>query len=114
MRISVRTLSGNHINFKHSFYRHSVDLIFAILTFITFSYAITHLPLENYIAAPNWFEKSVLISQYEPFPFNHLTMLWYIWTFSEVIVLLFNEKKRALHDYIAGTVVIRDGRINFI
>lgn len=29
------------------------------------------------------------------------------WLFSELIVLLFNEKKRAIHDFIAGTVVIK-------
>lgn len=26
---------------------------------------------------------------------------------SELLVLLFNEKRRALHDFIAGTVVVR-------
>jgi len=31
--------------------------------------------------------------------------LAYLWTFSEVIVLLMNRKKRAIHDFIAGTVV---------
>ena len=28
-----------------------------------------------------------------------------IWIWSEVIVMLFNKKRRALHDFIAGTVV---------
>jgi len=28
---------------------------------------------------------------------------------SELLVLLFNEKHRALHDFIAGTVVVRTG-----
>jgi uncharacterized RDD family membrane protein YckC len=30
-----------------------------------------------------------------------------LWGWSELIVLLLNEKRRALHDFIAGTVVIR-------
>jgi uncharacterized RDD family membrane protein YckC len=29
-----------------------------------------------------------------------------VWIWSEIIVLLFNRRKRALHDFIAGTVVI--------
>ncbi len=29
-----------------------------------------------------------------------------VWIWSEVIVLLFNRRKRALHDFIAGTVVV--------
>jgi hypothetical protein len=29
-----------------------------------------------------------------------------VWGLSELVVLLLNEKRRAVHDYIAGTVVI--------
>jgi uncharacterized RDD family membrane protein YckC len=35
-----------------------------------------------------------------------LDWLYLIWTVSELVVLLMNEKRRALHDFIAGTVVI--------
>jgi hypothetical protein len=30
-----------------------------------------------------------------------------LWFFAEVLTMLTNEKRRALHDFIAGTVVIR-------
>lgn len=30
-----------------------------------------------------------------------------LWVWSEFIVLLFNKRKRAIHDFIAGTVVIK-------
>lgn len=33
--------------------------------------------------------------------------IYWIWTWSEVVFLLFNERKRALHDLIADTVVIQ-------
>src|SRR5687767_8252381 len=29
-----------------------------------------------------------------------------IWTWSEIIVILFNRKRRALHGFIAGTIVV--------
>ena len=29
-----------------------------------------------------------------------------VWICSELVVLLLNEKKRAIHDYLAGTVVV--------
>lgn len=43
-----------------------------------------------------------------------LAPLWYnqfmycqlIWVWSEFIILLSNEKRRALHDFLAGTVVV--------
>lgn len=31
---------------------------------------------------------------------------WIVWTVGELITLLFNKKKRSLHDFIAGTVVV--------
>ena len=30
-----------------------------------------------------------------------------LWFLAEVVTMLTNEKRRALHDYIAGTVVVR-------
>jgi uncharacterized RDD family membrane protein YckC len=30
-----------------------------------------------------------------------------IWTSSELVVILLNRRRRALHDFIAGTVVVR-------
>jgi hypothetical protein len=30
-----------------------------------------------------------------------------IWVWSEVVVILFNERRRALHDFIAGTIVVQ-------
>ena len=42
-------------------------------------------------------------------PAWHQSVNWVnqIWIWSEFIVLLFNKRKRALHDFIAGTVVIK-------
>ena len=31
-----------------------------------------------------------------------------LWMLSEFVVLLMNKRRRALHDYLAGTVVIRE------
>lgn len=36
-----------------------------------------------------------------------LTIVPFVWFFAEIITMLTNAKRRALHDYIAGTVVIR-------
>ena len=36
----------------------------------------------------------------------HIQLFQTVWVWSEFIVLLCNKRKRALHDYIAGTVVV--------
>jgi uncharacterized RDD family membrane protein YckC len=35
-----------------------------------------------------------------------------LWIYSEFIVLLTNEKRRALHDFMAGTIVIENPRLH--
>jgi uncharacterized RDD family membrane protein YckC len=41
-----------------------------------------------------------------------LVMIWSMWAWSilEVTTMLFNSKRRALHDFIAGTVVMRESQ----
>jgi uncharacterized RDD family membrane protein YckC len=36
-----------------------------------------------------------------------VTVLLQIWVWGEFVTMLFNKKRRAVHDFIAGTVVIR-------
>jgi uncharacterized RDD family membrane protein YckC len=56
-------------------------------------------------SALSWAE--LVIKQAELSPYiNEITVAMYGWMASEVVVLLFNRKKRALHDFIAGTVVV--------
>ena len=39
--------------------------------------------------------------------FYLITSAYVIWTLVEVVTMLFNKKRRALHDYLAGTVCVR-------
>ena len=40
-----------------------------------------------------------------------IPIVGFLWTWSELIVMLFNQRRRALHDFIAGTVVIADQKV---
>jgi len=39
--------------------------------------------------------------------YSLVSTLSQVWWWSEFIVLLFNKRKRAIHDFMAGTVVIK-------
>jgi uncharacterized RDD family membrane protein YckC len=58
-------------------------------------------------SALSWAELAIKQAELSPY-INEITIAIYSWTASEVVVLLFNRKKRALHDFIAGTVVVTD------
>ena len=51
-------------------------------------------------------EKVAYLSSLSP-ERNIITILSHIWIWSEVIVLLFNKRKRAIHDFMAGTVIVK-------
>jgi uncharacterized RDD family membrane protein YckC len=42
-----------------------------------------------------------------PVAFSVHTWLSNIWFYSELIVMLTNKKRRAIHDYMAGTVIVK-------
>lgn len=114
MKITVQTLDGRAIGYSEALYRHSVDLVFSILQTIGFVVAFASISSVAYESVSGWMERQELLYARLPVGINHLLTITYLWSCSELIVLLFNEKKRALHDYIAGTVVFHDGEEEFV
>ena len=91
--IKVTLPNGSPIGIKQAFLRSSVELGLSIMTMFGELSAISNADPEQYKSLiPAWDETVETIG--------------WIWFWSEVIVLLFNQRKRAIHDFIAGTVVI--------
>ena len=91
--IKVTLPNGSPIGIKEAFLRSCVELGLSIMTMFAEVSAISNADSEQYRSLiPTWHETVE-------------TICW-IWFWSEVVVLLFNERKRAIHDFIAGTVVI--------
>jgi len=107
MRIRIAKLNGTPVGYKEASLRYSVLFVISILSsvgllmslfgmsdleYATFTSARAHIrALEA--GAPAW---------YQP-----LQIAGAVWVYSEFLVLLTNKKRRALHDFMAGTVVIR-------
>ena len=47
------------------------------------------------------------MTEHTPSFHNTINSMFQIWFWGELIVLLFNKRRRAIHDFIAGTVVIK-------
>ena len=89
--------------------RNSVDIPFALLGVIATFIALGAIPDSDYYGF-NWLQRESNISAYAP-PWHDWTMTCAnIWIWSEVVVMLFNKKRRAFHDFIAGTVVVAENR----
>jgi uncharacterized RDD family membrane protein YckC len=103
--IKVRKLSGEKAGFKEVLLRSIVDIILGFILTTAYLIAINSMDVHHYLELKSKFRSAYLHSLYPPWrwPFDILSNIW-IW--GELAVLLFNKKRRAIHDFIAGTVVI--------
>jgi uncharacterized RDD family membrane protein YckC len=98
-------MNGNPIGFKQAFMRSSVDLVFAVLVLTCRFVALVKIPGAEY-SSMSWVEQQNAIYMLSPLAFTWIARAEDVWVWSEVVILLTNKKRRALHDFIAGTVVI--------
>ncbi len=96
MAIKVTQLDGSPISLSHALLRRSVDIMFSVAFLGVVGYRWSAFPPAD---------PRLVLSESDPLFRTH-EMITNVWMWSELIVLFFNKKKRALHDFIAGTVVI--------
>jgi uncharacterized RDD family membrane protein YckC len=107
-KIRVVALDGKRIYFRQAFIRNIVEIILQSISIPFMIIAILKIP-EATLRESGYGGLNHLLFQENYLPSNYLTFfLWaaFTWSWSEVIVLLTNRQRRAIHDFIAGTVVV--------
>jgi uncharacterized RDD family membrane protein YckC len=102
--IRVVSVTGGPISWKQAFLRFSVDAVLGVGLAVSSVLGLLRIAPSDY-ATLSWTERARRVADLSP-SYDFLSYATNIWIWSEVIVLLFNQRKRALHDFIAGTVVI--------
>ncbi len=105
-KVKVVSLNGEPASPKQAMMRNSVDLILAVAMGVIQTVALIRFPDELWHTL-SWMQRQQKIQEMAPMGLNVFLIIQNIWAYSELLVLLFNKKKRALHDFIAGTVVIQ-------
>lgn len=106
MGIRIIKISGDDVTWKEAILREIVNILLMVFTAIITMFAISKIEPIHYNTL-NWMQKEIYIGTFMP-SLGALSMKISIaWTLSELLVLLLNNRKRALHDYIAGTVVVK-------
>ena len=106
IRIKVVRQDGEDIRYGQAFMRHSVDLVLATLSAAAFSMALDSVKDTGFFHG-DWQQLNTLFHNALPPWWNSVKAATQTWVFSELVVLLTNKEKRSVHDFIAGTVVIR-------
>lgn len=97
---------GSAVTTQAAVVRHSVLFALSFLTSAALAYAAVIAPDDQYHSL-TFVQKSVFLTELAPSWYGVLNVLLQVWVWSEFITILCNKKKKALHDYMAGTVVIR-------
>ncbi|AFM11986.1 RDD domain containing protein [Turneriella parva DSM 21527] len=107
--LRVKSIDGSAIKLNQALRRSSVDFIFQMIQVMQFHALIKQGQID---ILPDVSLSAMRASMYDQK--NILTdSMFYVeiaWLFSEFISMQFNEKKRALHDFIAGTIVLTEFR----
>ena len=105
MGIRVVRVDGGRIGQIEAFRRSSVDLALAVASMTLLFLGLAAVPAAE-LSSLGWLQQQQRIQQVHPVFQQWLFYLPQAWFWSEVIVMLFNARRRAIHDYLGGTVVI--------
>ena len=102
--IRVLKTDGHPITVRDALMRSSVDIALAVVLSASATIEILSTPDGAYQS--EWSEAV----RYAPAWGLWAEWIDLVWIWSEVVVVLFNRKRRAIHDFIAGTIVVVDPR----
>ncbi|RVT72757.1 RDD family protein [Flavobacterium sufflavum] len=111
--IKIIKMNGKPIGWKEAILRHSVLLALTIFSIITMIICLLKAD-ETVFKSLDWLKRSEYLMSLAKTPFMIHVWASNIWIYGEFIVLLTNDRKRAAHDFIAGTVIVRNVYINKI
>lgn len=106
MGIQILKIDGQEIGWKEAFMRHLVILLLTVFSSALMIYCLLSADDATYQGL-SWMKQSQYLMTFAPVLFLVYTWVANIWTWGELIVLLTNPRKRALHDYMAGTVIVK-------
>ena len=103
--IKVVRLDGFRVHWSNAWWRYSVSILFSVFALLEYFYIANKTSMDQSLSSaisntPGFFSPLII----------SVGLVTNIYDCSELLVLLTNQKRRAIHDFIAGTIVIHDPR----
>jgi uncharacterized RDD family membrane protein YckC len=103
--VRIRKVNGDPVGYREAVLRYLPDFVLGLLMAIAMIVGLFHMTDAQYHAL-SFMDRAKRIVVLAPSWYKPLQIVQNVWVWSELIVLLTNRKRRALHDFIAGTVVV--------
>jgi uncharacterized RDD family membrane protein YckC len=104
--IRIRKVNGEPVGYREAVLRYLPEFILGMLMSLAGLVAVSHMSDTEYHAL-SFIERAKRMAELAPSWDKPLQVIQNVWVWGELIVLLTNRKRRALHDFIAGTVVVQ-------
>ena len=103
--IRIRRVDGAPIGYREAVLRYLPEFVLGLLTSLAYILAADGIP-EAEFAARAFMQRVQSVVDGVPSWFLSVDLVQNVWVWGELAVLLTNHKRRALHDFVAGTVVV--------
>jgi uncharacterized RDD family membrane protein YckC len=104
--IEIRKVDGSPVGYSEAFLRglpnELLDLIFRTAQ----AWAVLHLSDAQYLAL-SIHARTAYILSFNPALHSIIEIAAFVWILADIIVFFCNDERRALHDFVAGTVVVK-------
>ena len=110
MKLRIVKVSGHVVTYREAILRYLPEWLMGIGSSLAGMVAVLSLTDAQYFAAASFLERSQVVAAAMPSWNGPVTIALNIWIWGEFLVMLTNKKRRAIHDFIAGTVVIKDAQ----
>jgi len=104
--IRITQPDGSSIGWSEAWKRSSINLILVLIGLVVQIWALIQVDPAQYASLSSWSERAKLLGEYRPVWHSADKWMNHLWFMSETIVFFCNNRRRAIHDFIAGTVVI--------
>jgi uncharacterized RDD family membrane protein YckC len=104
--IRLTSVSFEPISWRQSILRSSVDVFFTILACV--GTAMAFAAMTDDAMATGGLDRAKLLLSLHPTWDRYVNGGQQAWVWGEFVVMMTNSKRRALHDFIAGTVVVQE------
>ncbi|HSZ71540.1 MAG TPA: RDD family protein [Cytophagaceae bacterium] len=108
--IRIIKLDGSPIGWRESILRHLITFVMTIVSCLLMFYSLS-LADEATFQGLSWLQQTVYLVSLSPMLFKVSSWVNNIWLYGELIVLLTNKRRRAIHDFIAGTVIVKSSYV---
>ena len=106
LKIRVAMVDGAAVTGKAAILRYAVMFVLSALASVALAMASLAMGDELYLSL-GFMQMNTVLAEQAPLWYPAVNTAMQIWIWGEFITMLFNKRRRAVHDYMAGTVAVR-------